>query len=126
MSKAPATTSRSTAAKLDRARWWLASALFIAAVIAYYWFDQFPSYWRVLALSVVGVVCVVLVYTTQRGLNLRTSAHDARVEIRKVVWPGRPEVLQGTVMILIVVVILSLLLWGMDSLFGWIITLFLG
>jgi len=37
-------------------------------------------------------------------------------ELRKVVWPTRPEVVTYTVVVLIAVVVMTAVLWGIDSL----------
>ena len=42
---------------------------------------------------------------------------ECREELRKVAWPDREEVLNSTVVILIAVVIISILLFFMDSVF---------
>lgn len=39
---------------------------------------------------------------------------DARLEMRKVVWPTRQETLQATLMVLVAVVVMAILLWLID------------
>jgi preprotein translocase subunit SecE len=43
-------------------------------------------------------------------------------ELRKVTWPTTPEALKLTRVVLIVMVIMSFLLWGLDLLFSALIT----
>ena len=40
---------------------------------------------------------------------------EVRSELRKVAWPGRKEVLNYTVVVLIVSTLLTLAVWGMDE-----------
>ena len=130
--KAPKSAAKATAksvavnGRMDSLRWWSASLLFIFSVLAYYYFADIATAWRLLALTLIGLGCVAAVYTTERGSNLRRLAHDARLEIAKVVWPGRQEVMQATAIILLVVLLLVLILWGLDSLFAWMIASVLG
>jgi preprotein translocase subunit SecE len=42
------------------------------------------------------------------------------------VWPTRQETLQTTGIVVVAVLIIGLLLWGLDSLLGWIISGFIG
>ena len=112
--------------RVDSLRWWSASLVFVVAVLAYYYFADIATAWRLLALTLIGLGCIAAVYTTERGSNLRRLAHDARLEIAKVVWPGRQEVMQATAVILLVVLLLVLILWGLDSLFAWMISSVLG
>jgi preprotein translocase subunit SecE len=41
------------------------------------------------------------------------------VEVRKVVWPTRQETLQTTLIVIIMVILVALMLWGIDSVLGW-------
>ncbi|TIR54961.1 MAG: preprotein translocase subunit SecE, partial [Mesorhizobium sp.] len=47
-------------------------------------------------------------------------------EIRKVVWPTRQETTQTTLIVVAVVLVMALLLWGLDSLLGWLVSLIVG
>ena len=51
---------------------------------------------------------------------------EARVELRKVVWPTRVETGQTTAIVIVVVLVVALILWALDSLFAWIIASLIG
>jgi preprotein translocase subunit SecE len=51
---------------------------------------------------------------------------EARGEIRKVVWPTRQETTQTTLIVVVVVLVMALLLWGLDSLLGWLVSMVVG
>lgn len=42
---------------------------------------------------------------------------ESREELKKVVWPGRDEVLTSTIVVLVTTIIISLFLYGVDSIF---------
>ena len=42
---------------------------------------------------------------------------DARAELARVTWPNREQVLQGTGSVLVFVIILTILIFALDSLF---------
>lgn len=42
---------------------------------------------------------------------------ESREELRKVVWPGREEVLNSAMVVLAAVILISLFLFGIDRLF---------
>ncbi len=48
---------------------------------------------------------------------------EVRQEARRITWTSRKEVWITTVMVVIMVVLASLFLWGVDSLFGWLLSL---
>ena len=62
----------------------------------------------------------------QKGAIAATLLKEARVEIRKVVWPTRPELVQTTAIVVVFVLVVALLLWGMDSLISWLVAGFIG
>lgn len=43
---------------------------------------------------------------------------EVRAEARKVVWPERKETMQSTLMVVVMVLVLSLFLWLVDSSFS--------
>lgn len=45
---------------------------------------------------------------------------ESREELKKVVWPSREEVLNSTIVVLVAVAIISVFLFGVDSVFEWL------
>ncbi len=76
---------------------------------------------RALALVAVGLVAGFTALQTERGQRVWALAREARAEMRRVVWPTRQEATQTTVIVLIMILVFSLILWGLDSLLSWIV-----
>ena len=59
-------------------------------------------------------------YRTAVGRSVADAIAGSRQELRKVTWPTRQESVQTTLMIAVVVLIMALIMWGLDSflLFG--------
>ena len=51
---------------------------------------------------------------------------DARSEFKKVVWPSRKQVINNTVVVLVSMIVSGLAIWGIDTLFMFLIKLMLG
>jgi len=51
---------------------------------------------------------------------------SSRTEIRKVVWPTRQETTQTTLIVVVFVFIMALILWGIDSVLGWLVGMVIG
>lgn len=49
---------------------------------------------------------------------------DTRAELYKVTWPTREEGVRLTIVVMIVTLVSAIFLFGVDSLFSWLITLF--
>jgi preprotein translocase subunit SecE len=80
----------------------------------------------VLALVVLAAVAVLVALQTERGRNTWTLLREARGEIRRVVWPTRDETIQTTLVVLVLVLVFSLILWGLDSLLSWLVSTVIG
>ena len=63
---------------------------------------------------------------TNFGSNAIKLMRESRTEIRRVVWPSRPETTQTTLIVIVAITIAGLILWGLDSLFGWATASLLG
>ena len=77
-------------------------------------------------LAGIGVLAVAVALQTAQGQSAWELAREARVEIRKVVWPTRQETTQTTLIVVGVVLLVGLMLWGMDSGLSWGIQAIIG
>jgi preprotein translocase subunit SecE len=112
--------------RFDLLKWLIVAALVIAGVVGNQYFSAEPILYRVLALLVVAALAGVIALQTSKGQSFWVLAKEARVEIRKVVWPTRQETTQTTLIVVAVVLVMALLLWGLDSLLGWLVSLIVG
>lgn len=92
--------------------------IFAGSLFAFYYFDQYPIIYRVLGLIGVVLLDFAILFNTEKIKNLRVFTYDARVELKKVVWSTKAEVIQTTIIVFIVVIIMSVLLWLLDKLLG--------
>lgn len=104
---------------LDTVKLSLALVVLVAGMFGFYWFDQVALTWRVIAMFAVVGVAVGLVLLTDLGQRLMSFSRESRVELRKVVWPTRKETTQITLIVLVLVFLIGLFLWLVDSLLFW-------
>ena len=76
---------------------------------------------RAIALVAVAAVAGFVALQTERGQRVATLAREAQAEIRRVVWPTRQEATQTTMIVIILILVFSLILWGLDSLLSWFV-----
>jgi preprotein translocase subunit SecE len=112
--------------RFDLVKWLVVAALVVVGVVGNQYFSAEPVLYRVLGLVVLGAVAAFVAFQTARGQSFAVLLKEARVEIRKVVWPTRQETTQTTLIVVAVVLVMALLLWGLDSLLGWLISLIVG
>lgn len=105
----------------DRMKWWFVYLVVAGGIFGNWYYGNsdstlfIPAYLRAFILVGLAVGSVALLLTTERGRNLWILIRDARSELRKVIWPTRPETLQTTWIVLILIVIFALILWLLDS-----------
>ncbi|WP_336368477.1 preprotein translocase subunit SecE [Marinobacter sp. C2H3] len=115
-----------SASRFDVAKWLVVFVLIAAGVVGNQYFSAESVLYRVLALVGLGIVAVLIALQTGRGRRFAQLLKEARVELRKVVWPTRPELIQTTMIVVVFVLVLALVLWGMDSLISWLVAGFIG
>lgn len=111
---------------LDTIKWVFVVLLVVAGVAGNIYFDDQSLLYRVLAMVAVAIVALLVALQTAQGDALWQLAKGSRAEIRKVVWPTRPEATQTTLIVVAFVVVMGLILWGLDSLIGKLVSLILG
>lgn len=111
---------------LNAVLWILAIALVIAGVYSNSYFGGESLLYRVLGMLAVAIAAAMVAFQTVQGKAFWLLLKGARTEIRKVVWPTRQETVQTTMIVSLVVIVAGLLLWGLDTLLGWLVSLVIG
>ena len=50
---------------------------------------------------------------------------EVKSELKKVVWPTFAKIKQNTLIVIIYVLVIGVVIWGLDMLFGWGMQLFI-
>ena len=112
------TKTEPTTSAFDTLKLMLALLILIGGVVGFYYFEDESQLLRVIGMLVVAGVAFFIVSMTGIGHRSLGFVKDARVEVRKVVWPTRQETLQTTIAVLIMVVIVAIMLWLIDLALG--------
>ena len=107
-------------------RWIAGLAVVGLAVYGNSYYFQEPLLYRIIGVIVISSLGLFILTTTQEGKEALKTVIDSRTEIRRVVWPTRTETTQTTFIVLVAITIAALILWGLDSLFGWATAALLG
>ena len=106
--------------------WVLALGLIFLAV----WANSFYSYvgllYRVIGVILVLSASLAILRYTVFGNQAYVLITQSFVEVRKVVWPNRTETTQTTFIVAAAVIAASLILWGLDSLFSFLMKAIIG
>ena len=111
----------------DNMLWAAGLLVLLAGVFGFFQFSgEVMTLFRVLGLLVALGVAIAIVGRTERGRMMFAFVRETDVERRKVVWPNRQETMQTTLMVLVITVIAAILLFLMDTIFGWIVRRLIG
>lgn len=129
---------------LDSLKWVLALVVFAAAVVGNVYFKEIVDYlleaapqqlffltkftliYQVLAVVLLMALSAFIALQTSQGKSFVVLVKEANLERRKVVWPTRQETVQTTLIVVVFVVIVGLILWGIDSVLGWMTKMLIG
>jgi len=112
----------SEGSKFDALKWVVVVAIVAAGVVGNSVYSDQSLFYRVVALIVLALGAGFVSLQTAKGKAFFTLFKEAKQEIRKVVWPTRQETAQTTLIVVVVVLIVGLMLWGLDSLLSWLVS----
>lgn len=107
--------------KFDWLKWLFAAFLLIAGLVANYYYNSQPWPLRLLGWLFLLAIIAAVVFQTYQGKQALIFARESRMELRKVFWPTKQETVQTTLFVAIMVVVLALILWCIDSILMWLI-----
>jgi preprotein translocase subunit SecE len=112
--------------KLDTLKWLLVLLLLSTGVVGFYYFSEHSLLLRVVSLLGVVGLAIFIALQTEKGRRTKNFLQQTQIEVRKVVWPTRQETVQMTGIVILMVVLVALIIWMLDSLLFWLVRLFTG
>jgi preprotein translocase subunit SecE len=112
--------------RLDFAKWIIVFALVAVGVVGNSHFSAQPLVLRALGLIALAAVALFVAYNTEKGAGIWSLVQGSVVELRKVVWPTRQETNQTTLIVVAVVIVMSIILWLLDTTLGFVASKIIG
>ncbi len=100
---------------MDSVKWLVAIALLAGAVVGNYMYADQSVLLRAICVVVAVAAGLGIAAITEKGRTFLAFAKEARIEVRKVVWPTRQETTHTTFIVMVATVIMALILWGLDG-----------
>ncbi|RKZ37133.1 MAG: preprotein translocase subunit SecE [Gammaproteobacteria bacterium] len=119
-------TDATTSSKFDTIKWLLVMVLLGTGIFGFYTFAEYSLLLRVVILLGIVGISIFIALQTDKGRRTKDFLQQTHVEVRKVVWPTRQETLQMTGIVLIMVLLVAIIIWGLDSFLFWLVRLFTG
>lgn len=102
-------------------KWTIVFLIVIGGIVANTHFNQVAWALRAAVGIVLLALAAITAFQTATGRVVWSFMKGARIELRKVVWPTRQETIQTTLVVVAMVVFAALVLWGIDTLFFWLV-----
>lgn len=118
--------NQNTSNSLDTVKMVLSLLVLIGSIVGYYIFDDAHPVVRVLGVVAGAAVSMFILYQTSVGRSWFQHLSLAKREVRQVVWPTRPETVQMTLIVFVVVILVGIFLWLVDMFFLWAVKLLTG
>jgi preprotein translocase subunit SecE len=100
---------------MDAVKWLVAIALLAGAVVGNYMYADQSVLLRAIGVVVAVAAGLGIAAVTEKGRTFLAFAKEARIEVRKVVWPTRQETTHTTFIVMVATVIMALILCGLDG-----------
>ena len=111
----------------DIVLWLLAVLIFGAGIYGFGYFEgQAMPLIRVLGLVAATGVALAIASRTVKGREGLSYVREVDVERRKVVWPTRQETFQTTLIVVAVTIVVAIILFLMDTVFGGLVRWLIG
>ena len=119
-------TEATNSGALDWLKWLVVAALLVGGVYGNWFFQDESLLLRVIGLLAMALAAGFIAIQTERGHSTWTLIKESRSEIRRVVWPSNQETTQTTLVVLGLVLLFSLILWGLDVALGSLVSSVIG
>jgi preprotein translocase subunit SecE len=106
------------ATALDAAKLVAGVAIAAAGIAGFYLLTEVPIWARWILVLAAFVAAAFVALQSHQGKTFWAFVQSSRVELRKVVWPNRQETWQVTLVVFVMVIVLGLFFWGLDTLLG--------
>ncbi|XBC39781.1 MAG: preprotein translocase subunit SecE [Buchnera aphidicola (Chaetogeoica yunlongensis)] len=101
--------------KLEIIKWSILSILVIILILKYIFYFKYSNYYYNIILTSSILLIIGIFLSTQTGKFFINLAKESIHEIKSITWPNLKETFNITLTVIIVTILLSLILWGLDN-----------
>jgi preprotein translocase subunit SecE len=115
-----------TTSGIDTLKLIIAVLVLASGIVGFYYYGDKALVYRVIGVLLSTLAAIGLILSTTIGKEFMGFLKEARVEVRKVIWPTRQETMQSTLVVVALVFIVGLILWTLDAGLFWGVSLLTG
>ena len=110
----------------DKIKWLASLLVLLVGTFAFYWYGDESLLFRVIGVLAAAIIAALIAIQTSAGGSAWSFGRTAVTEVRKVVWPTRPETMQTTLLVFVMVIVVGIILWLFDIFLMWAVRLLTG
>ncbi|QCI15745.1 preprotein translocase subunit SecE [Buchnera aphidicola] len=100
---------------LEKIKWLFIFIFFFLLFFNNYYFYKIQLFFRILAISFL-ISCILGTFiSTKKGKYILSCINMSKNEMQKIIWPKYKETLYTTLIVITVTIVMSFLLWSLDS-----------
>jgi preprotein translocase subunit SecE len=104
-----------SATALDAAKLAAGVVILTAGIAGFYLLSAQPIWLRWLLVLAALAVGALVGLQSHQGKTFQAFVQSSRIELRKVVWPTGQETMQVTIVVFVMVIVMALFFWGLDT-----------
>lgn len=109
---------------LEYIKWFFIVVLVFSLFLENCFFNYNIWYLHILFLLLIVFVLFLIFVYTDKGKKIICFFRESKLEMYKVVWPSYQKIFYTTLVVLVVTFILSLILWGLDTVCIYLVSFF--
>lgn len=100
---------------LEVVKWVSVMSLLMTLMVINYLYYDCNIYFRIIFTIVIVLFVILVLMSTKFYKLIVLFGKESYVELQKVLWPTSQESMNTTLIVIIVTIVLSLILWGLDT-----------
>ncbi|AAO26784.1 preprotein translocase SecE subunit [Buchnera aphidicola str. Bp (Baizongia pistaciae)] len=109
--------------KLKIAKWSFLGILIILFILSNHYYIKHSNIFQNILLTSLTILSTGLIFLTKSGKKFLIFTKSAIHETKLITWPNFKDTLHVTFTVIIVTILLALILWGLDNILIWFISL---
>lgn len=112
--------------RFDKVLWVIVAVLLISGIVANDFYSQINLTIRLVGWVLLTCALIFIALQTIQGKRFWKFFKDSKNEMRRVVWPTRQQTFHQTWMVIGIVIVFSMVMWGLDSIIQWALHFVIG
>lgn len=98
----------------EHLKWLLITLIIVITAIIDYYLQKTNILLRLILIFASISINIIIFCFTKKGKQILSFFHESKIELQKIIWPSKKETLQTTCIVLLLSMIISIILWGLD------------